>query len=144
MLSWTFNHIQKFNFIPQVFGEILRFKESCILICFEVDFKSKIFGKMLFLQNVQKNIGTLYCCIFMDKTCQKSQNLTLGTFKISKPSPSEFIFKNWNVSFFLLYDVKLHREKIEKTDDPENCIADKWENGRSQIARTLLLRWVSN
>ena len=39
--------------------------------------------------------------------------LTLGTFKLSKPSPSEFM------SFFLLYDVKLHGEKIEKTDDPE-------------------------
>ena len=36
MLSWTFNQIQKFSFIPQVFCEILWFKESCILICFEV------------------------------------------------------------------------------------------------------------
>ena len=28
---WTSNRIQKFNFIPQVFCEILWFKESCIL-----------------------------------------------------------------------------------------------------------------
>ena len=33
---WTFSHIQKFIFIPQVFCETLSFNESCILICFEV------------------------------------------------------------------------------------------------------------
>ena len=55
----------------------------------------------------------------MDKIFAKTlKNLTLGTFKPSKPSPSELIFKNWDPSLFLLYDVKI-QEKIEKTDDPE-------------------------
>ena len=53
------------------------------------------------------------------ESTKKHWHLTLGTFKLSKPSPSEFVFKNWDVSFFLLYDVKLHQEKIEKTYDPE-------------------------
>ena len=46
----------------------------------------------------------------MDKNLK---NLTLETFKPSKPSPSELIFKNWDLSLFLLYDVKLHRNKIK-------------------------------
>ena len=58
--------------------------------------------------------------IKMDKIFTKTlKNLTLGTFKPSKPSPSELIFKNWDLSFFLLYDLKLHGKKIEKTDDQE-------------------------
>ena len=46
----------------------------------------------------------------MDKNLK---NLTLETFKPSKPSPSELIFKNWDLLLFLLYDVKLHRKKIK-------------------------------
>ena len=52
----------------------------------------------------------------MDKNLK---NLTLETFKPSKPGPSELIFKNWDLSLFLLYDVKLHVKKIEKKDDLE-------------------------
>ena len=45
----------------------------------------------------------------MDKIFAKTlKNLTLGTFKPSKPSPSELIFKNWDLSLFLLNDVRLH------------------------------------
>ena len=73
----------------------------------------------------------------MDKIfAQTLKNLTLGTFKSSKPGPSERIFKNWDLSLFLLYDVKLHWKKYLKTDDPE--IADKWEKEQSQIDTTLL------
>ena len=56
----------------------------------------------------------------MDQIFAKTlKNLTLGTFKPSRPSPSELIFKNWDPSLFLIYDVKLHGKKIEKTDDTE-------------------------
>ena len=57
----------------------------------------------------------------MDKIFAKTlKNLyNLRTFKPSKPSPSELIFKNWNPSLILLYDVKLHGKKLEKTDDQE-------------------------
>ena len=56
----------------------------------------------------------------MDRIFAKTlKNLTLGTFKPSKPSPSERIFKNWDPLLFLLYDVKLHGKKIEETDDLE-------------------------
>ena len=43
----------------------------------------------------------------------------LRTFKPSKPSLSDLIFKKWDPSLFLLYDVKLHGRKLEKTDDQE-------------------------
>ena len=66
--------------------------------------------------------------IKMDKIFTKTlKNLTLGTFKPSKPSPSELIFKNWDPSLFLLYDVKLHGKK--KTDDPENLHSSKMGKG---------------
>ena len=49
----------------------------------------------------------------MDKIfAQTVKNLTLGTyFKSSKPSLSERIFKNWGLSLFLLYDVKINWKK---------------------------------
>ena len=81
----------------------------------------------------------------MDKIFTKTlKNLTLGTFKPSKPSPSELIFKNWDLSLFLLNDVKLHWKKKKKLMIQRSSIADKWEKEQSQIGRALLLRWVSN
>ena len=55
------------------------------------------------------------------------ENLTLGTFKPSKSSPSELIFKNWDPSLFLLHDVKLHGKTQKKLMIQRSCIADKWE-----------------
>ena len=57
----------------------------------------------------------------MDKIFAKTlKNLyNLRTFKHSKPSPSELIFKNWDPSLILLYDMKLRGKKLEKTDDQE-------------------------
>ena len=55
----------------------------------------------------------------MDKIfAQTLKILTLGTFKPSKPSPSEIIFKNCHPSLFLLYNENF-MGKIEETDDPE-------------------------
>ena len=42
--------------------------------------------------------------------CQNPKNLFLGTFKSSKPSPSELIYKLGSVTSW---------EKLEKTNDPE-------------------------
>ena len=59
----------------------------------------------------------------MDKISAKTiKKLILGTFR-----PSKLISKNLDPSLFLLYDVKLHGKKKEKTDDPETCIPGKWE-----------------
>ena len=55
----------------------------------------------------------------MDKIFAKTlKTLTLETFKLSKPSPSELIFKNWDLSLFLIW-YETSWEKIEETDDPE-------------------------
>ena len=54
----------------------------------------------------------------MDKIFTKTVK-TLLYGLLSPPSPSNFICKNWDPAVFLLYDVKLHGTKIEKTDDPE-------------------------
>ena len=57
----------------------------------------------------------------MDKIFAKTLKTlyNLRTFKPSKPSPSELIFKNWDPLLILLYDVKLHGERLDKTDDQE-------------------------
>ena len=57
----------------------------------------------------------------MDKIFAKTLKTlyNLRTFKPSKPSPSELIFKNWDPPLILLYDVKLHGERLDKTDDQE-------------------------
>ena len=54
----------------------------------------------------------------MDKIFTKTVK-TLLYGLLSPPSPSKLICKNWDPAVFLLYDVKLHGTKIEKTDDPE-------------------------
>ena len=65
------------------------------------------------------------------------------TFLALQAKPTKRICKNWDLSLFLLYDVKLHGKK-EKTGDSETCIPGKWEKEWNQINRTLLLRWVLN
>ena len=55
----------------------------------------------------------------MDKIFVKTLKILLkGLYKPSKPHPSELFFKNCDPSLVLLYDMKLHGKKIEKTDDP--------------------------
>ena len=81
----------------------------------------------------------------MDKIFAKTiKNLILGTFKPSKPSPSELIFKYWDLSLFLLYDVKILEKKQKKLMIQRSSITDKWEKEQNQINKTLLLKWVSN
>ena len=84
------------------------------------------FGKhAAFAKSTKKIIGTLYWSkkarLNGQDFCQNPKNVNWGIFKPSKPSPFELIFKNWDPSLFLPYDVKLHekKKKIEKTDDPE-------------------------
>ena len=148
MLSWASNHIQKFNFIAQVFCEILRFKESCILRFLDntSSSRTRFLQTCCFGRKYKKNIGT---SCWSKKAylngrdfCPNPKNLTLGTFKSSKPSPFKLICKNWNPWLFLLYDVKLHGKKI---DDPEILHSRQMGKGMKligQIDRTLLLRWV--
>ena len=122
MLSWTTSHIQKFNFIPHVFCEIMWFKESCILIVLRFlvhNSRTRFLEICCFCKKYKKTLALCAVVFLWIRLCRNPQNLTLGTFKPSKPSPSELIFKNWDQSFFLIYDVKLHGKKIEKTDDPE-------------------------
>ena len=122
MLYWTINHIQKFNFIPLVFCEIMWFKESCILIVFRFlvhNARTRFLEICCFCEKYKKTLALCAVVFLWIRLCQNPQNLTLGTCKPSKLSPSELIFKNWDLSFFLLYDVKLHSKKIEKIDDQE-------------------------
>ena len=68
----------------------------------------------------------------MDKIFAKTpKKLAVGTVKPSKPSPSELIFKNWDPSIFLLYDVKLYEKKNRK--NWWSCIAGIWEKEQNQI-----------
>ena len=115
MLSWTSNHIQKFNFIPQVFCEILWFKESCILRFLDRNSRTRFLQTCCFGKKYKKNIGTSCwskkAYLNGQDFCPNPKNLVLGTFKPSKPSPSKLICKNWDPSLFSLYDVKLHGKK---------------------------------
>ena len=136
MLSWTFNHILKFNFMPQVFVRYCDLKNPAFWFFFRFfvhNSRTRFLETCCFCKKYKKNIGTLCCCIFIDKTFAKTLktyfpsrhtmsfqttmlkrrrvSTGLGTFKPNKPSLSELIFKNWDLSFFLLYDVKLHGKK---------------------------------
>ena len=122
MVPWTFNHTQKFNFIPQVFCEIMWFKESCILIVLRFlvhNSRTRFLEICCFCKKYKKHWHFALLYFYGWDFCQNPQNLTLGTFNPSKPCPSQLIFKNWDLPFFLLFDVKLHAKKIGKTDDPE-------------------------
>ena len=59
ILFWTSNHIQKFNFIPHVFCEILWFKESCILRFLDHSSRTRFLQICCFGIKYKKNIGTL-------------------------------------------------------------------------------------
>ena len=72
-----------------------------------------------FCKKYEKTLALSAVVFLWIRLLPKISNLTLWIFKLCKPSPSEFISKNWDVSFFLLYDVKIHGKKIKRTDDPE-------------------------
>ena len=64
----------------------------------------------------------------MDNNFAKTiKTLIQELFKLSKPSLSEPFSKNWDPSYFLLYDVKRHQKKIEKADDPETLQSRQME-----------------
>ena len=132
MLSWTTSHIQKFNFIPHVFCEIMWFKESCILIVLRFlvhNSRTRFLEICCFCKKYKKTLALCAVVFLWITLLPKISILTLGTFKLSKPSPSEFM------SFFLLYDVKLHGEKIEKTWWSRNLAFQT--NGKTDEAKLL-------
>ena len=66
----------------------------------------------------------------MDKIFSKTlKTLFWWLFKLSKPNPSNLIFKIWDPSLFLLFDVKLLGEKIEKNNYLEILHCRQTEKG---------------
>ena len=147
MLLWTSHHIQKFNFIPQVFCETLQFKESCILRFLDHNSRTRFLQTCCFGKKYKKkNIGT---SCWNKKACLNGwdffpKNFILRTFKPSKPSPLNFFAKIGirHFSYFMMRNFMEKKEK--KLMIQRSCIPGKWEKEWSQIIRTLLLRCVPN
>ena len=117
MLSWTSNHVQKFNFIPQVFCEILWFKESCILRFLDHNSRTRPLQTCCFRKKYKKNIGTSCwnrkAYITGYDVCQNTKNLILGTFKPSKPNPLNLFAKIGirHFSYFMMWNFMEKKRK---------------------------------
>ena len=147
MLFWSSNHIKNFTVIPQVFCEILWFKESCILRFLDHNLITRFLQTCCFAKKYKKNIGT---SCWNKKAylngydfCQNPKNLIVGTFKPSKPSPLN-LFAKIEIRHFSYFMMWNFMEKKKKLMIQRSCIPGKWEKEWSQINRTLLLRWVPN
>ena len=133
MLSWTSNHVQKLNFIPQVFCEILWFKESCILRFLDHNSRTRLLQTCCFGKKHKNNIGTLSWSkkAYLNGLdfCQNPRNLILGTFKPSKPSPLNLFAKIGirHFSYFMMWN--FIEKNPQKTDDPEILHSRQMEKG---------------
>ena len=110
MLFWTSNHIQKFNLIPQLFCELLCFKESCILRFFDHNSRTRFLQTCCFGKKLKKNIGTSCwnkkAYLIGYDFCQNPKSLILGTFKPSEPSPLNLFAKIGirHLSYFMMWN----------------------------------------
>ena len=105
MLSWTSNHIQKFNFIPQVFCEILWFKESCILRFLDQNSRTGFLQTCYFRKKYKKNIDTS-CWNKKRYACKKWTPLLTSFFwdivKILKTYYFEYFENAWSYPAVML------------------------------------------
>ena len=148
MLSWTFNHIQNFNFIPQVFVRYCGLKNPAfwfVLRFLVHNSRTRFLETCCFCKKYKRNIGTLRCCSLMHKTFAKTLK-TLLWVPLNPPSQAHLNFSSkigiCLFSYFMMWNFMGKKQK--KLMIQKSYIADKWENGGSQISRIPLLRWVSN
>ena len=117
MFSRTSNHIQKFNFIPHLFCEILRSKESCILRFLDQNSRTRFLQACCFGKKYKKIIGTSYCSkkAYLNGLdfCQNPKNLILGTFKPCTPSPLNLFAKIGirHFSYFMMWNLMERKKK---------------------------------